>query len=62
MVALVELDNGVKVLAPLTDVKPEEVYYGMEVEATLRKIYEDGDEGVIVYGFKFVPLRTQKIS
>ncbi len=55
IIGLVELDNGVKVLAEITDVKPEELVYGMRVECVLRKLYEDGDEGVIVYGIKFVP-------
>jgi len=56
IVALIELENGVKVLSTLTDVKPEEVYIGMPVEATLRRIWEESDEGVIVYGIKFVPV------
>ncbi|MCI4436335.1 MAG: transcriptional regulator, partial [Ignisphaera sp.] len=40
----------------LTDVKPEEVYIGMPVEATLRKLWEESEEGIIVYGLKFKPL------
>ncbi|MCI4435333.1 MAG: Zn-ribbon domain-containing OB-fold protein [Ignisphaera sp.] len=56
IVALIELENGVKVLSTLTDVKPEEVYIGMHVEATLRKLWEGSEEGIIVYGLKFKPL------
>ncbi len=53
--AIVELENGVKVLGVLTDVDPSQVREGMEVEAMLRRIVEDGDEGLIIYGVKFVP-------
>jgi len=55
ILAIIELENGVKVLSALTDVSPEEVFEGMEVEATLRRLWEDGEEGVIVYGIKFAP-------
>ena len=55
IIALIELENGVKVLAPLTDVKPDEVYIGMPVEATLRRVWEESNEGLIVYGIKFAP-------
>jgi uncharacterized OB-fold protein len=55
IVALIELENGVKVVSTLTDVNPEEVYIGMSVEATLRRIWEESDEGIIIYGIKFIP-------
>jgi len=53
--AIIELENGVKVLGILTDVDPSEVRRGMEVEALLRRVVEEGEEGLIVYGLKFVP-------
>lgn len=53
-VALVELENGIKLTAQLTDFtaddKPE---IGMEVEMVTRKLKEDGPRGIIVYGYKF---------
>ncbi len=55
VIAIIELENGAKVLSALADVDPEEVEPGMEVEATLRRLWEDGEEGVIVYGIKFAP-------
>jgi len=57
IVGLIELEGGGRILAPLTDVEPEELEAGMEVEAMLRKIVEDGDEGLIVYAIKFVPIK-----
>lgn len=56
VVALIELENGVKILSVLTDVDPDKVYYGMEVEATLRRLWIEGDEGLIIYGLKFTPV------
>lgn len=40
----------------MTDVKPEEVRIGMEVEATLRKVIDEGEEGLIAYAVKFRPI------
>ena len=55
MVGIVELEEGVKVIAQLTDIFPEEVYEGMPVEMVFRKIREAGADGIIEYGFKFRP-------
>ncbi|MEM2127021.1 MAG: Zn-ribbon domain-containing OB-fold protein [Candidatus Bathyarchaeia archaeon] len=55
VVALVELEDGVKILSQIVDVEPEEVKAGMRVEATFRKIREDGTSGIIEYGYKFRP-------
>lgn len=55
IIGIVELDNGVRVLAPITDVALEELKVGMELEATLRRISEDGETGLIRYGVKFRP-------
>ena len=54
-VALVKLDEGPVVTAQLADVEPEKVSVGMPVEMVTRKIREEGDHGVIVYGYKFRP-------
>ncbi len=56
VIALVRLDDGTRVLAPLTDVDPSGVSTGMRVEATLRRIRVDGDTGLIGYGLSFRPL------
>ncbi|RME42526.1 MAG: Zn-ribbon domain-containing OB-fold protein [Chloroflexi bacterium] len=55
IVALVELENGPIVTAQLTDVRPEDVHIGMPVEMVIRKLREYGEEGLIVYGYKFRP-------
>jgi len=54
-VALIRLEEGPLVTAQLTDVDPEQVEIGMPVETVTRKIQEYGEDGVIVYGYKFRP-------
>ncbi len=54
-VALVKLEEGPLVAAQLTDIDPEDVEIGMPVEMVTRKLYEEGEEGMIVYGYKFRP-------
>lgn len=55
-VALVQLDDGPMVTAQLTDVNNDAITIGMRVEMVTRKLREDGDEGQIIYGYKFRPL------
>jgi hypothetical protein len=43
------------VAAQLTDVDAGQVSIGMPVEMVTRKMRESGEEGVIVYGYKFRP-------
>jgi len=57
IVAVVELENGARVLAQLTDVNAEEVAEGMAVEAVLRRYIDHGPDGVIEYGIKFRPVK-----
>jgi uncharacterized protein len=54
-VALIKLEEGPLVTAQLTDMGPDEAYIGMPVEMVTRKLRTDGDEGMIVYGYKFRP-------
>ncbi len=52
-VTIVELEEGPRVIAQMADVAGKDVKIGMPVRAELRRIYSE--EGVIRYGFKFVP-------
>ena len=54
-IALIKLEDGPMLTAQLTDVDPEEVRIGMPVEMVTRKLMQDGDEGLIQYGYKFRP-------
>ena len=59
-VALVKLDDGPMVTAQLTDMTPEDVHIGMPVEMVTRKLSEQGDEGIILYSYKFRPQLQQQ--
>jgi len=56
VVALVELEEGVRVTAQLTDVDADEVEIDMPVEMVTRRLQEKGPHGYLVYGYKFRPL------
>ncbi len=55
VVAMVELEEGLKVTAQLTDVEPEDVSVGLAVEMVTRRLQEKGERGYLVYGYKFRP-------
>lgn len=55
-VAIVKLEEGPMVTAQLTDVRPEDVHIGMKVEMVTRRLRTHGEEGTIVYGYKFRPV------
>ncbi len=58
-VALVRLKEGPLVTAQLADVDPADVHIGMPVEMVTRVLREDGNDGLIVYGYKFRPVLKQ---
>ncbi|WP_456475684.1 Zn-ribbon domain-containing OB-fold protein [Candidatus Pyrohabitans sp.] len=59
IMALVKLEEGAMVTAQIVDVSLEEVKIGMKVESVFRKIQEDGEAGLIYYGFKFRPAKEE---
>lgn len=56
MVALIELEDGLRLISQLVDADPEEVSAGLKVEACFRKVKEDGKTGILQYGYKFRPV------
>ncbi|MFP3401137.1 MAG: OB-fold domain-containing protein [Nitrososphaeria archaeon] len=54
---LVELDDGAVVLGQLVDFEEGELRPGARVRTVIRKLREDGTDGIIYYGFKFAPER-----
>ncbi|HEY6040850.1 MAG TPA: Zn-ribbon domain-containing OB-fold protein [Anaerolineae bacterium] len=54
-IGLIKLDEGPMVEAQLTDVNPEDLAVGLRMEMVTRKIREQGDAGLIIYGYKFRP-------
>jgi len=56
VMAIVQMDEGVRLTSQIIDVKPEDVKIGMKVRATFRKLGQEGEAGVIHYGYKFRPV------
>jgi uncharacterized OB-fold protein len=59
-IALIELEDGTKITAQLTDCDSSEITIGMPVEMALRRIKEESPSAQIVYGYKFRPLVKRK--
>jgi uncharacterized OB-fold protein len=54
-IALVELENGVRLMVQIADVAdPEQLSIGMPVRLEFRRVQADGEAGVIFYGHKAV--------
>jgi len=49
-------EHKARIMAPLTDVLPEELQPGMEMEPVLRRISEEGESGLINYGIAYRPV------
>ena len=57
--ALIRLDEGPLLTAQLTDLDNSPPRIGDRVEMVTRRLYSEGQSGMIVYGYKFRPiLRT----
>jgi len=54
-VGVVELDEGVRTMAQITDCDPETLQIGDRLVSKFRRINEEGKTGAIMYGYKFVP-------
>lgn len=56
-VGIVEMDDGPRLTVQIADVKFEELKIGLPVRLEFRRIFSEGESGVIQYGHKAVPLR-----
>jgi len=56
VVGMVKLDEGPIVEAQITDVNADALKIGQRMEMVTRKLRAYGDDGVIVYGYKFRPM------
>ena len=54
-IGIVELQHKVRLLCQITDCDLEEIKTGMPVILEFRRISEDGEAGIIHYGYKAVP-------
>jgi uncharacterized OB-fold protein len=56
-IGIVELENGLSTMMQIADCEPDEIKTGMPVKLEFRKVQEDGEAGVLMYGYKAVPVR-----
>ncbi|MCG8349317.1 MAG: Zn-ribbon domain-containing OB-fold protein [Chloroflexales bacterium] len=54
-VALIRLDEGPLITAQLTDCVEADLSIGQRVEMVTRRLKDTGEDGVLVYGYKFRP-------
>lgn len=54
-VGVVELDDGVMLTAQIVDCDFDELKVGKRVRIEFRKIFQEGESGILCYGYKFVP-------
>lgn len=54
-VGIIEMTEGTKILAQITDCNPDNLKIGDNVVAKFRRINEEGKTGMILYSYKFVP-------
>lgn len=54
-VGLIDLEDGPRITAMLTDVSPEQIEIGMPVEMVVRVTNTEGERGPINYSYKFRP-------
>ncbi|MAG08384.1 transcriptional regulator [Candidatus Woesearchaeota archaeon] len=57
VLAIIELEKGVNVTAPIIECEPEDIKIGSKVEAVFRKIMEKGEKGILGYSYKFRLMR-----
>lgn len=55
-VGLIDLEEGPRITAMLTDVSPDDIAIGMQVQMVVRVTNTEGDRGPINYSYKFRPL------
>ena len=53
-VAIVELDDGVKITTQIADFNKDKTKIGSKVKLEFRKIQQDGKAGILMYGYKAV--------
>ena len=57
VMAIVKLEEGPRLTAQIVDAPEDTVKVGMRVHKVFRRINQDGESGVIHYGYKFAPVR-----
>ena len=53
-IAIVELNEGVRITTQVVDCKPEDMAIGKPVKMVFRKVQEEGKTGILCYGYKAI--------
>jgi uncharacterized protein len=56
ILAIVRTPEGPQLTGQIVDLDPAEARIGLKVRSTFRKLREEGEAGVIHYGYKFTPI------
>jgi len=54
-VGIVELEDEIKLTGQIVDCDFKDLKTGMKVKIEFRKIFQDGESGILCYGYKFIP-------
>lgn len=54
IIAIIRLDDGPSVTGQIVDSDPGEVEMGKRVKSVFRRVAQEGESGIIEYGYKFV--------
>lgn len=54
-VAIIQLEAGERITTQLVDCDPKKLKFGLKLKPVFRKIFADGEAGIIHYGLKFTP-------
>ncbi len=55
-VGIIKLDDGAKVTAQIVDCETGKLAIGDRVRLEFRKVQQEGESGILCYGYKFVPI------
>jgi uncharacterized protein len=55
-VGIIKLDDGVKITAQIVDAELDKLAVGDRVKLEFRRLQQDGESGILCYGYKFVPV------
>ena len=55
-VGIVSLPGDIKVTAQIVDCDPDKLSIGDKVRLEFRRVRQDGESGILCYGYKFVPV------
>lgn len=58
VLAIIELEDGPRLTTQLTDAGKEDINIGDDVEMVFRRMGQDGEDGVIYYGYKARMLKS----